>query len=574
MAKLQKFCELERLMVIIMATPVLMPKQGQSVESCIITKWNKNVGDTVAVGDILFSYETDKASFDETATVSGTFLGSFFEEGDDVPCLIAVCVIGDKGEDISAFNPNKTSETKILEVETQPAKKEDNQKALVKTGNAQPVMMPKQGQSVESCIITTWNKNVGDSVAVGDIIFSYETDKASFDEESTISGTLLARFFDEGDDVPCLTNVCVIGNAGDSFEEFNPTSGDTTLEKMETSPTIAPETKIISNSPKSSEDLFISPRAKNLAKKQGADYRFAEGTGPKGRIIEKDVRMLIEKGVMVTKAAEKAYTSGDNLVEGTGIGGRVVLADLNSATTKTDITKNVLDSEYEEVKITNIRKVIAKSMCQSLSTMAQLTLNSSFDATNILTYRSFIKENREKLGLPNITLNDIILFCVSRTILNHRECNAHYLDDKMLFWNNVHLGVAIDTKRGLMVPTIQNANKKSLSEIAVESKELATAAQSGTINPDLLSGGTFTVTNLGTLGVESFTPVINPPQTTILGVNTIETKIKKVDGEYKHYSAMSLSLTFDHRALDGAPAAKFLKDLCFDLENFSLIFAK
>ena len=445
------------------------------------------------------------------------------------------------------------------------------------TNMATPIIMPKQGQSVESCIITKWNKNVGDKVAVGDVLFSYETDKAGFDEESKLEGTFLARFFDEGDDVPCLLNVCVIGNEGDSFEEFNPNNTESSVEEVseKQEKTVAAAVHI-SDAPKTAE--AISPRAKILAEKQGVDVRFAEGSGPNGRVIERDIRALIENGVMVTKAAQDKYTSQEKAIEGTGIGGRVALSDLHAPALeqKQAVThaETAIEAEFEEIKITNIRKVIAKSMCHSLSTMAQLTLNASFDATNIMAYRSLIKENREKLGLPNITLNDIVLYAASRTILNHRECNAHYLDDTMIFWNNVHLGVAIDTPRGLMVPTIRNANKKSLAEIATESKEIAVMAQSGTINPDLLQGGTFTVTNLGSLGVESFTPVINPPQTTILGVDTIETKIKKVSGEYKYYSAMGLSLTFDHRALDGAPAARFLKELCENLENFSILLAK
>ena len=189
-------------------------------------------------------------------------------------------------------------------------------------------------------------------------------------------------------------------------------------------------------------------------------------------------------------------------------------------------------------------------------------------------YLKMIKANAEKLGLPNITLNDIVLFAVSRTILNHRDCNAQFLDDKIVYWNNCHLGIACDTERGLMVPTLFNSNKKSLAEIATESKSLTNAAKTGSINPDLLQGGTFTVPIHGSLGIETFTPVINPPQTAILGVDTIETKVKEVNGEYKFYPAMGLSLTFDHRALDGAPAAKFLKELVANLENFTVLLAK
>lgn len=445
---------------------------------------------------------------------------------------------------------------------------------------ATPVIMPRQGQSVESCIIAKWNKQVGNKVAVGDLLFTYETDKATFDEEAKIGGTILAIFFKEGDDVPCLTNVCVIGNVGEDFNVYNPNSNTQEVapkneqasakqvDKNETAPVILAETQDLSGHVK------ISPRAKNLADKQGADLRYANATGPNGRIIERDIRKLIENGVLVTSAAKDDYYAGDGKIEGTGLGGRVTTSDVvssvvSSVESSTELVNN--DTDFEEVKHTNIRKIIGKTMHYSLSTMAQLTLNSSFDATEILSFREKLKEYKESIVNEKITINDIILLAVAKTLLSHKDCNAHYYDEKMILFKNVNLGVAIDTPRGLMVPTLFNANLKSLKQISKEVKIMAEECQKGTISPDALTGGTFTVTNLGTLGIESFTPVINPPQTCILGVNTIETKVKEVNVQPVCYKSMSLSLTFDHRALDGATAAKFLKDLIKNLENFSVL---
>ena len=231
-------------------------------------------------------------------------------------------------------------------------------------------------------------------------------------------------------------------------------------------------------------------------------------------------------------------------------------------------------AEYEDVKISNVRKVIAKSMHASLSNSAQLTLNASFDATKIMAFRASLKAGAEALGLANITLNDIVLFAVSRTLLNHKDLNAHFLDDKMRYFKHVNLGIAVDTERGLLVPTLPLSETLSLNELATSSKALISEAQSGKISPDKLSGASFTVTNLGSLGIESFTPVINPPQTGILGVCTITNRIKKTPAGDVSYPAMGLSLTFDHRAIDGAPAAKFLKELCNNLEHFDLLLAK
>lgn len=444
---------------------------------------------------------------------------------------------------------------------------------------ATPVIMPRQGQSVESCIIGKWHKKVGDTVAVGDMLFTYETDKATFDEEAKVSGTLLDIFFEEGDDVECLLNVCVIGNEGESTAEFKPGSDEAPVEEKKEevkaeAPVAAPV--VVSDTPK--DNVFISPRAKNRAEKLGVDYRFAEGTGPKGRIIERDVEGLAASGVAYTKAAKEGALAADGQFEGTGIGGRVSTADIAAgmiapaSCEKAQIAAS--DELFVEEPLTNIRKVISRSMHNSLSTTAQLTLNTSFDATEIMAYRAKLKANAEKLGLGNITLNDIVLYAVSRTLLNHKDLNAHMVDDKMKRFNHVMLGVAVDTPRGLMVPTVGYADLKSLDEISAETKDLAKQCQSGTINPDNLTGGSFTVTNLGSFGIESFTPVLNAPQTGILGVDTIVDKIKVVNGEIKAYKSMGLSLTFDHRAVDGAPAAKFLADLKNNLENFSVLLAK
>lgn len=448
---------------------------------------------------------------------------------------------------------------------------------------ATPVIMPRQGQSVESCIITKWYKKVGDKVAVGDLLFTYETDKATFDEESQIEGTILAILHEEGDDVPCLENVCVIGQEGEDISAFvqgahtaaPAAAPEAPAAAVEAAPAAVAQAAPAVQAEPIEGKIKISPRAKNYAEKTGVDYRYATPTGAEGRIIERDIEALRASGVMATFAAKDEYLAGEGRVEGTGIGGRVTTADLAGKPAPAAAQQAEATPEFEDVKFSNIRKVISKSMMASLTGMAQLTLNASFDATEIMNYRKKLKDSSEKLGLANITINDMILYAVARTLLNHKDLNAHLLNgDTMRYFKHVNLGMAVDTERGLMVPTIFNADVKSLNEIAMETKQLASDAQKGAISPDKLSGGTFTVTNLGTLGIESFTPVINPPQTGILGVNTIVTRVKEVNGTITTYPSMTLSLTFDHRALDGAPAARFLKDLAANLENFSALLSK
>ena len=435
------------------------------------------------------------------------------------------------------------------------------------------VLMPKVGITVESCIITKWHKQKGDSVKPGDMLFSYETDKASVDEEAKEEGIILDIFRGEGDDVPCLTGVAVIGKEGEDYSDLIPKDNSAQSEQTaEVKDEIADKPKevdvqVVATS-NASENYKASPRAKSYAKKHNIDLTNVVPSGPYGRIVEKDVINAEKSGAAMTGAALSIGTSKG--IEGTGIGGRITTADLNT----TSIENTEQENEVEIVKLSNIRKVISKSMMNSLTNSAQLTNNTSFDASAILAYRKLLKETDESLGLSKITINDIILFAVSRALKNHKDLNAHLIGDEMHYFKGVHLGVAVDTPRGLLVPTLFNADKMSLAEISANTKKLISQTKDGTIKPDLLQGATFTISNLGTLGVESFTPVINPPQTGILGVTTIQDKIKVVDGEIKPYKSITLSLTYDHRAVDGAPAARFSLEVKQILENFTAYLAK
>lgn len=427
---------------------------------------------------------------------------------------------------------------------------------------ATPVIMPRQGQSVESCIITEWKKKVGDEVHVGDILFSYETDKSTFEEEAKVDGTLLAVFYHEDDDVPVLLNVAVIGAPGESYAEFAPDgAASATTEPAAEAPQSAGEPAKAAPAAQATAARAegISPRAKAAAQTLGVNAADAAPTGPHGRVIERDVVTL----------AKDSRT-------GSGLGGRTTAADAAvaaapAAPSATETPAAPASVEYDEVKMPNMRRMIAKTMHESLAQMAQLTHNTSFDATQVLAFRAHLKSAPEGMELPKITLNDIVLFAASRVLMKHEALNAHCLGDTMRYFKHVHLGIAVDTPRGLLVPTLFNADTKSLKQIATESKQLIKAAQDGKINPDLLQGGTFTVSNVGVYGVESFTPVINPPQVALLGVCSITERVRTLDGQITTYPAMGLSLTYDHRAVDGAPASRFLKELVTALEHFDLM---
>ncbi len=543
-----------------MAKPILMPKAGITVESCILTSWNVKVGDTVKVGDVICSYETDKSSFDLTAEVEGEVLALFCEEGDEVPVLTNIAAVGSKGEDFSALAPNGASAPVVEEVKEAPASKVESvpapAPAPAKSTNAKPITMPKAGITVESCILTKWNVKVGDSVKVGDVMFSYETDKASFDYQAEIEGEVLALFCEEGDEVPVLSNIAAVGKKGDDPAPLAPggaVAAAPAVEEVKSAPVVE-QTVQATVANNDGGRIFASPRAKNLAEKLGVDLSTATATGPNGRIIERDVRTA-----SVAPKAECAPA-----VAPAPVASQPVVAA--SAPASADF------KAFKDEKMSNIRKVIAKNMVLSLSTMAQLTHTISFDCTNVMNFRKFLKDNAETLKLPSITINNIIVYAVSRVLKKHRDLNAHLINgDTMRYFEHVNMGIATDTPRGLLVPTLFGADTMSLSEIAVKSKKLSQDAIDGKLAPELLTGGSFTISNVGTMGIESFTPVVNPPQTGILGVNTLETRIKLgKEGEIIPYTAMALSLSYDHRALDGAPASRFLKDLKDYLENFSV----
>lgn len=421
-----------------------------------------------------------------------------------------------------------------------------------------PVMMPRQGQSVESCIIGQWYKAVGDEVKEGDLLFSYETDKASFEEEAKSDGVLLAIFYDEGDEVPVLENVAVIGAEGESYEEFMPSGKTETAVKEESKPDNAVETeevpKVIEFDLEQNETgtrIRISPLAKNMAAKMGVDVRSVKGTGPRGRIIARDIE---EAGKAVVKTE---------------------ISDVAAATPFVPKAVQIQAGDGFEIRpVSNIRKLIAKAMHQSLQNSAQLTHHLSADARQLLKLRKKFKSelNEGKLQ-QNITINDLVCFAVIRAIEKYPQVNTHFLGDKMKWFNKVHLGLAVDTERGLMVPALQNADDLSIAGLSYQLQQLASQARSGNINPDLLNpeAASFTVSNLGNYGVEMFTPVINLPQTAILGVCAIVPRPKEIEGGvYAFVPMIGLSLTYDHQALDGGEATRFLAEIKNQIETLSV----
>jgi pyruvate dehydrogenase E2 component (dihydrolipoamide acetyltransferase) len=452
------------------------------------------------------------------------------------------------------------------------------------------LIMPRQGNTVESCILVDWSVKEGDAVSADMTVCVVETDKATFEVPAGEAGMVLKLLHAAGDDVPVLEPIAVIGQSGENWEAaLGSGPGPKAAGEAEAPETTAPSgpapsgAGAVSETPattRAAEGARASPRARNLAVKENIALDFS-GSGPGGRIIERDVLAALEGRPALSVAAKASAAAVTALPAlGSGLGGRVTTADLAvvtaapavSLTAAAGVTAGTQVLELPdlgagavvETPIKGVRKLIADRMFQSLAESAQFTLNASAPVRRMQSLRERMKASAEDLGLSKITVNDLILFVVSRLLPRFPFMNAHKTGDTLKTFERVHLGVAVDTPRGLMVPVIRNANLLSLRQISSEAKRLAGACQKGNVKPEELTGSTFTVTNLGSLGITGFTPVLNAPEVAILGVCGIELKPAAVcpaEGASPFEPHIGFSLTINHQVVDGAPAARFLKAL-------------
>lgn len=439
------------------------------------------------------------------------------------------------------------------------------------------VVMPQLGNSVESCIIVEWMIAEGDTVSVDQTLASIETDKSTMEVPSTAEGTVLKLLWEEGDEVPVKDPLIIVGEPGEDISGLVP-GGDAAPAEAAAAPaeqTAAPEAAAPAFATERATGA-VSPRARALAASNGVDASaIAEGSGPHGRVIERDVAAAIAAGPVLTSAARAA---GVSAAEGTGIGGRVSVADAGrtpEAAPAAAVAAPAAAADFPgastSAPLKGVRKVVAKRMMESLSSTAQLTLNTTANAAGILAMRKKVKNADEALGLNKITLNDLVCFAVSRTLLKYPVFNAHLEDGVLTEFERVHLGFACDTPRGLFVPVIRSAQTLGLKAFSDEAKRLAGGAIDGSLSPEFLSGGTFTVSNIGSFGIETFTPVINLPQTAILGVGAITPRpTVAADGSIGVEQRLTLSLTIDHQVIDGADGARFLRDLVAAIENIDV----
>jgi len=434
---------------------------------------------------------------------------------------------------------------------------------------ATPVIIPKLGNTVESCIVGSWKKKEGEKVKKGDILLEIETDKTTFEVDAPAKGILLGVFFKEGDIVPVLTNIAVIGDEGEEFESYRPKPEEKRKELLEQPvkekyeeekeiPEVEKETTVDRKAVREEDRKSggISPRAKQFAIAHGINLDGVTGSGPNGRILEKDVIRYFYTAPRFSSTAKKLLEEGW-IHKGThsGTGGMIIREDLRQP----------------GKKLSTIRTTIAKHMHSSLIETAQYTITISARADAILSLRKRIKSMAAERSIPNITINDMVMYAVIRTLVSYPEINAEFIDGIVYQHEDVNLAFACDTPRGLVVPVIRSAQKLSLEDLSLAVKKLSNEAVSGKIAPDDLMGGTFTTTNIGSMGIEHFTPIINTPQAAVLGICTIDLKPVETGEGVKFIKYIKLCLTADHQVIDGAPAARFLVALKDNIENFENI---
>jgi len=393
---------------------------------------------------------------------------------------------------------------------------------------ATPVEIPKLGNTVEECIIAHWRKRKGDLVASGDIVVEIETDKATFEVTAPVNGTVLDTFFEEGALVPVFTNIFVIGEPGESVDSFRPGTGKAASAVDIKTPAIVEALAAKVAAVREPASGLLSPRARRFAEEHGMQSASVAGSGPGGRVLEEDLKRAYYGVAPVAPVARKP-------VESTPL-----------------------------PKVSTMREKIARRMRESLASTAQYTLHSSANAAGLLALRARVKASP---GGPDININDMVAFCTVLALRETPELNAEFIDGRIVEHAEIHIGFAVDTPRGLMVPVIRDAHKLSIGELAMRMKELTALTQQGKISPDDLSGGTFTLSNLGGLGIESFTPLLNPPQVAILGIGSVQLKPVRRDGKVEFVDAIGLSLTCDHQIIDGAPGARFLNVVKEKIEN-------
>ncbi|WP_425640137.1 pyruvate dehydrogenase complex dihydrolipoamide acetyltransferase [Algoriphagus yeomjeoni] len=548
-----------------MAEIIRMPKMSDTMEEGVIAAWLKKVGDSVKPGDILAEVETDKATMELESYDEGVLLYIGVKEKDAVPVNGVIAVIGEKGEDYQHLldgGEDSTSDKKEApkkEEKEEESKEKDNNPGSEKSEapaekidtsdiNAMVITMPKMSDTMQEGTIASWLKKVGDEVKSGEIIAEVETDKATMELESYDDGTLLYIGVEAGDSVPVDGVIAVIGEKGADYETLlkaqkaesseapaEPKSEPAKEEKKEEAPKAKAESST-SSAPATTADgdrLKASPLAKKMAEDKGIDIRTVSGSGDGGRIVKRDVENFVHA------AAPQGGEAVGTAAPGLGV------------------------ESFKEEKVSQMRKVIAKRLAESKFGAPHFYVTMEINMDKAIEARKSMNE----IAPVKISFNDMVIKATAAALRQHPKVNSSWLGDKIRYNDHIHIGMAVAVDEGLLVPVIRFADSLSLSQISTQAKSLGGRAKNKELQPKDWEGNTFTISNLGMFGVDEFTAIINPPDACILAVGGIKETVIVKDGQMQVGNVMKVTLSCDHRVVDGSIGAAFLITLKSLLED-------
>jgi pyruvate dehydrogenase E2 component (dihydrolipoamide acetyltransferase) len=521
-----------------MAEVVTMPRLSDTMTEGKVAKWHKKLGDSVKEGDILAEIETDKAVQDFETEWSGTILYIGVNEGDAAPVDSILTIIGKEGEDISTLLGGNTNVATTTVPENIPSITQTAEKSIEIPSGVEVINMPRLSDTMTEGKVAKWNKNVGDTVKEGDIIAEIETDKAVQDFESEFTGVLLYQGVKETDAAPVDSILAIIGPAGTDIAAIV-SGGGKISEAIKSEKPLENKISVPTNTPTISttsiERLAISPLAKKMAQDKGIDVSSLKGSGENGRIVKKDV---------------ETYTPSDKAVSET-------------KTVISPVVMNVTTGETTETINSQMRNVIAKRLAESKFSaphyylMVEISMDKAIEARKVI----------NNLPDTKISFNDMVIKAVAMALRKHPQVNSSWAGDKIIHHGDINVGVAVAVPDGLVVPVLKNTDYMNYNQISASVKDLASRAKNKQLKANEMEGSTFSVSNLGMFGIETFTSIINQPNSAILSVGAIVEKPVVKEGQIVVGNTMKLSLACDHRVIDGATGAAFLQSLRLYLEQ-------
>ncbi|WP_144281664.1 pyruvate dehydrogenase complex dihydrolipoamide acetyltransferase [Chryseobacterium echinoideorum] len=531
-----------------MAEVITMPRLSDTMTEGKVAKWHKKVGDKVKEGDILAEIETDKAVQDFESEIEGTLLYVGVEEGNAAAVDSVLAIIGKEGEDISGLTDGSTPSNDSSEKKSEEgAKDEDNTNEIEETSSEIPegvevITMPRLSDTMTEGKVAKWHKSVGDTVKEGDLLAEIETDKAVQDFESEFNGVLLKQGVEEGGAAPVDSILAIIGPEGTDVSNVGTskpapkTSEKSEEKKSETKEEDSKEEISVSNS--SSDRIAISPLAKKMAQEKGVDISSVKGSGENGRIVKKDIENY--------QPSAKSSASVQN-----------------SSSATAQVALNFVQGEDSETTNSQVRNIIAKRLSESKFTAPHYYLMVEINMDKA------IEARKEINSLPDtkISFNDMIIKATAIALRKHPQVNSSWAGDKIIHRGNINIGVAVAIPDGLVVPVLKNTDQMTYTQISDSVKDMAGRAKSKGLKANEMEGSTFSISNLGMFGIETFTSIINQPNAAILSVGAIIEKPVVKNGQIVVGNIMKLSLACDHRVVDGATGAQFLQTLKTYLEN-------